>query len=222
MISALILAAVIAILLVTGFRRVPGIGVLGALAIIAALYWLRGDDFASRLGLLPPAQWGSTLAWSAALGIVIQLFSTTVIEPAADRLTRSRTDHSLFESIRGNLRNLLLSLAAVWLVVALVEEIIFRGYLLGELAILTGTSRPAQLGNLLLTSAVFGLAHWYQGRSGALSTGLLGLVLGGLYAAAGYNLWLPVLTHGFIDTVGLVMLYAGLDRTLKEQVRIIP
>ena len=73
---------------------------------------------------------------------------------------------------------------------------------------------------MIISSVLFGLAHWYQGKSGVLSTGIVGAVLGILFIASGFNLWLPILTHGFIDTVGLFLIYVNADKTLKERVKI--
>jgi membrane protease YdiL (CAAX protease family) len=38
-----------------------------------------------------------------------------------------------------------------------------------------------------------------------------GLILGTAYMLSGRNLWAPILAHGLIDTVGVVMLFFGWD-----------
>lgn len=219
MISFAILIIVAIIIMVTSFRRVPGIGVIAALVIIGISIWLKGDGL-TGLGFFPPENWKTTVLWSLLLGVSIQFISTLFLEPFSDKVTKSTTDHSAFESLRGNLVNFLLILLTVWILVAFVEEIIFRGYMMGEIAKLTGTSKAALAVNLLVSSILFGLAHWYQGKSGALSTGIVGVVLGVLFIASGFNLWLPILTHGFIDTVGLFLIYVNADKILKERVQI--
>ena len=219
MILFAILILVATVIVITSFRRVPGIGVVAVLVIIGLLIWLRGDGLIG-LGFFPPENWGLTILWSLLLGIAIQFGSTLILEPFSDKMTKSSTDHSLFEGLRGNLRNFLFLLVTVWILVAFIEEIIFRGYMMGDIAKLIGTSKPALAVNLLVSSALFGLAHWYQGKSGALSTGIIGAVLGILFIASGFNLWLPILTHGFIDTVGLFLIYIKADKFLKERVKI--
>lgn len=214
-----ILIFVIIVTLVTSFRRVPGIGVIAALVISTLTMWLRGDGLAG-VGFFPPESWVATVLWSILLGMAIQFFSTLVLEPFSDKITKSSTDHSAFDGLRGNLKNFLLMLVVVWVVVAFVEEIIFRGYMMGEIAALWGDSKLVTIASLTVTSGIFGLAHWYQSRSGALSTGIIGFILGILFVASGYNLWLPILTHGFIDTVGLFLIYAGLDKSLQERIRL--
>ena len=219
MVSLAILVAVAAIILITSFRRAPGIGVIAALLIIAITIWLRGDGLMG-LGFFPPENWATTVLWSLLLGVAIQFVSTVILEPFSDVVTKSTTDHSAFESLRGNLLNFLIILLTVWVLVAFLEEIIFRGYMMGEIAELIGTSKVALAVNLIVSSVLFGLAHWYQGKSGALSTGITGAVLGILFIASGFNLWLPILTHGFIDTIGLFLIYVNADKTLKERVKL--
>ena len=219
MISFGILILLAVVILGTSFRRVPGLGVIAALVIIGLTIWLKGDGLRS-LGFAAPDNWGTTILWSLILGILIQLASTLVLEPFADKVTNSSTDHSAFEGMRGNLRSFLLLLLTVWILVVFVEEIIFRGFMMGEIAKLIGTSSVALLANVLITSVLFGLAHWYQGRSGALSTGIIGALLAILFIISGFNLWLPILTHGFIDTVGLFLIYANADKHLKDRVKL--
>lgn len=214
-----ILILVSAIILITSFRRVPGIGVIVALVIIGVTVWLRDDGLLS-LGFFPPEDWKTTLVWSLLLGVAIQFLSTLILEPLSDKLTKSTTDHSSFESLRGNFLYFLLILAGVWVVVVFLEEIIFRGYMMGEIAALIGKSKVALMINLIVSSILFGLAHWYQGKSGVLSTGIIGALLGILFIATGFNLWLPILTHGFIDTIGLFLIFVNADKFLKERVRL--
>jgi membrane protease YdiL (CAAX protease family) len=219
MISLGILILVSALILITSFRRLPGLGVIAALVIIGATIWLRGDGL-NGLGFFRPENWNSTVLWSILLGIALAFASTLLLEPLSDKVTKGSTDHSAFEGLRGNLRNFLFVLLLVWILVAFMEEIIFRGYVMGEIAELIGTSKAALAVNVILSSILFGLAHWYQGKSGALSTGIIGAVLGILFIASGFNLWLPILTHGFIDTVGLFLIYVNADKILKQRVRL--
>lgn len=219
MISFGILILVSALIVVTGVKRVPDAGAIGSVLIIGVTIWLRGDGL-EGLGFFPPEDWGRTVLWSIFFGVAIQFLSILVLEPLSDRVTKSTADHSSFERLRGSLMYLLLVVVGVWVVAAFLEEIIFRGYVMGEMAELFGTSKPALAVNLLLSSVLFGLAHWYQGKSGVLSTGIIGALLGILFIATGFNLWLPILTHGVIDTVGLFLVFINADTFLKEHVKL--
>jgi CAAX protease family protein len=61
----------------------------------------------------------------------------------------------------------------------------------------------------VVSSALFGLAHAYQGVSGMVATGLTGLLFAGVYLATGRNLWAAIIAHGSLDTTGFVLMYFG-------------
>jgi membrane protease YdiL (CAAX protease family) len=203
------------ILTLTSLKRSPGAGVIVAILVIVLVIWQRGEGL-TGLGLVRPQSWLITILVSLVLGAILALASTLAIEPLADKLTGEKHDHSLFDGIRGNLGVLLKWLLAVWVLVAFLEEFIFRGFLMSELARWLGKGPGGTALNLLLSSILFGIAHWYQGKSGALSTGFIGLLIGLIFIVGGYNLWLPILTHGFIDTIGLWLVYSNHDRSLKQ------
>jgi membrane protease YdiL (CAAX protease family) len=105
----------------------------------------------------------------------------------------------------------------VWLVVAPLEEVVFRGFLMTEIARIVGTSPWANAVNVLLASAVFGLAHGYQGRGGVVSTAIVGAVLGWVFVASEFDMWLAVLAHGFVDTIGIALIAVGADETIRRR-----
>ena len=76
------------------------------------------------------------------------------------------------------------------------EEIIFRGattYLLLNVGVELPIWGIGVLGALL-----FGLAHWYQGFTGIVTTGILGYVMFNLYVQSG-SLLVPILLHFLLD-----------------------
>ena len=82
------------------------------------------------------------------------------------------------------------------------EELIFRGFLLRYLQ---WAPWGLSLGwSLLISSALFGLAHAGQGLKGMLGTALIGLILGWLYLASG-SLLIPIIVHALIDLRALAM-----------------
>ena len=101
-------------------------------------------------------------------------------------------------------------LAVSWTEAAFIEEMFFRGYLFNRITDLVGNEKLGIIVALFTTSLVFGAAHAYQGITGMVDTFLGGLVLGLLYLHARRNLWLPILTHGIIDTVGFLLIFFGL------------
>ncbi len=213
-----LLALVAVLVIAPAFWRAPGLGLLLVFGVISLASWFRGQDL-TDLGLGRPASWPAVIGWSLLLGTSISLASTLLLEPLTDWLTQSTHDHSVVDPIRGNWKSLLVWLAAVWLVVAPLEELIFRGFMTRELIWLLGVRPDLLFLNLLFSSTLFGLAHWYQGRSGALSTGIVGLLLGGILIWGELNLWLPILTHAVINTVAMILIFFNGDIKLKTWVQ---
>ena len=73
------------------------------------------------------------------------------------------------------------------------EELLYRGYLFWYL----GHWLP-QPWVLVVGALVFGIGHSYQGLRGMVTTGIAGLVLGGVYLLTG-SLYLSMVIHGLTD-----------------------
>jgi uncharacterized protein len=101
----------------------------------------------------------------------------------------------------------LAAFVAVW------EEAVFRGFLLGRLraALPAGETRGARLRRdalaVLLCGLCFGAGHGYQGVLGLLQTATAGIVLGALAVRRG-SVWPAIGAHLAIDTFGLLILKA--------------
>ncbi len=205
-----------ALLIITGLKKQPGLGILGSVLIIILLLWARGDSLL-HIGFSPPQNWCSTIIMGLGLGIIIQLLSVVLIEPLSEKITHTPHDHSQIDAVKGNWKVFLQWMILVWVLVALIEEGIYRGYLMTDMKNLLGVGMAALTINLLFTSIVFGLSHAYQGSSGMLSTGIVGVILGLIFILSDFNLWLAIFTHGFIDTVGIGLIAMGFDEKLKIQ-----
>jgi membrane protease YdiL (CAAX protease family) len=219
--SALITVALISLaavfLIASGIRRKPGLGI--ALTVILIVISARlGETSLAQMGLVQPDDWLTTVLLGVFLGGGLSLLSIMLIGPLIEHITRQPHDVSVVAGVRGNWKALLSWLILVWGMAALGEEVLFRGFLMSQIIKLLGTSFLALLLNVLVTSIIFGLSHSYQGRSGAWSTGIIGACLGVIYVMNGFNLWLPILVHGVIDTVALILISLGADKRLKELV----
>jgi membrane protease YdiL (CAAX protease family) len=81
------------------------------------------------------------------------------------------------------------------------EEIAYRGFLIPALTILFGWP----WGAVLLSSALFGLLHGYQGWLGIIRTTALGLILAASLILSGV-LWPAIIAHAILDLVaGLIL-----------------
>ncbi len=165
------------------------------------------------VGLRRPDRWLPTIGLALAIGIGYQVLDTLVIAPILQSLTGETIDLSQFSFIKGSLLALLFFLVLTWTEAAFIEEMFFRGYFFNRLTDFTGNGRIGIIIALVVSSLAFGAAHSYQGITGMVDTFLASLVLGLLYLFTRRNLWLPILTHGIIDTIGFLILYAGLFGT---------
>jgi membrane protease YdiL (CAAX protease family) len=133
-----------------------------------------------------------------------------LVEPLIARLTTGEVpDVSMFASLVGDEVQLLFWLVMSWTLAAFLEEMVYRGWITARIAEVGGLSTNAWVIAILLSSVLFGFAHLYQGTSGVITTGLSGLLFGVAYLASGRNLWCPIIAHGLTDTIGFVMIYAG-------------
>jgi len=178
-----------------------------SIAIATVLLRRRGRTW-SDYGLAAHPSWRRTLG-IALLLLVGTMGVTGILQLLIRSAGVAPPDYSRFAALRGDPKLLAMTLAIAWGTAAFGEEMLVRGFLLNRLAEAWGRSRAAWIGALFASSALFGLAHFYQGLSGMLLTGTIGLVFGTVYLAVGRNLWVTILAHGMIDTISLIALYAG-------------
>ena len=101
------------------------------------------------------------------------------------------------------------SLAVVWTFAAFGEEIAYRGLILRRTADALNGFRGAWFVAAGFSSVLFGIGHFYKGPSGVFDSALFGLILAGAYLASRRSLWAPILAHGLVDTVAVVVTWLG-------------
>jgi membrane protease YdiL (CAAX protease family) len=180
------------------------------LAVLALLSFVLRDGGFKVIGWVRPTSWAMTLLWAVGAAAVVILFGEFVSDPLAQLIWHRAADTSQFNSIKGNAREAAKALLVVWTFAAVGEEFGYRGYLLTRAADLGGRSPSAYWLGLVLVSIVFGFGHFYQGPSGVFSTALDGFIIGAAYLLSGRNFWVAILTHGFVDTFGIAILFLGL------------
>lgn len=167
-------------------------------ALILA-YWRSGRIPASSLGMGAPRSW----AWSMVpmLAIVgLLAWSSLRLRPKAEKI-REKVKDSI-GALLPESRQERSWWGAVSVGAGISEELMYRGFLLYYLSTyLPQFNIPEKV---LLISVAFGLAHIYQGWKGTISTGILGLILAGLYLMTG-SLLLPIVVHAALDSRILLM-----------------
>ena len=187
-------------------NEVPILFVLGILSIR-----IREGSFRA-LGLSRPKSWMLTIITAVVAAAVVIAMGQFVTEPLANAMGLHSTGAgaTALGTLKGNIWTAAKGLGLVWTFAAFGEEISYRRYLLGRAADLGNRSTFAHWIALLLVSVLFGFGHYYQGPAGVFTTAIDGLIIGAAYLLSRRNLWVAVLTHGFIDTFGIVVLFLGL------------
>ena len=163
----------------------------------------------SVIGLKRPASWRRILLIALVAAVLRILLGQFLIEPVTGFFWPKPIAPELANEITGNVKIALVALLLVWTFAAFGEEIAFRGYLLTRAADIGRRSAPAYWIGIVPVSILFGYENYYKGPSGVIDSSVAGLILGSAYMVAGRNLWASILTHGFIDTFGVIDAFFG-------------
>ena len=178
-------------------------------ALIAVSLILLVREPLAAIGFRWPVSIRSTIGWALVAVVVTCGVITPFVEPFLNWATGTPVDYAGYGELTGNLPAAVQLIAFAWLSAAVGEEIIFRGFLLHETAMIFGVSRAATVGSVVLGATIFGLSHNAQGLVGMLLTGLAGLLTAVVFLASNRNILAIILAHGLIDTWGVVTLYLG-------------
>jgi hypothetical protein len=171
-------------------------------AVILIIGWLalvvgRGEFGFGPMGLRA-AGWSLVVGWT--LGLTLAALLLLWVFLVARSLRGWRESPLLAQLLPKTAKEkgifVLLSIAA-----GFGEELAYRGFLVPALTSLIGWS----WGAALLSSALFGLLHAYQGWIGIFRTAALGFVLAGSFILTGV-LWPAILAHAILDVIAGVFL----------------
>jgi membrane protease YdiL (CAAX protease family) len=183
-------------------------------AVSTVLLRRRGERWRS-VGLAWPASWPRTMGL-VGLGYLAGIAVNAVCVLVVFRLLHvPRPDFTAIGELKGHPGAYLYWLAVALVSAGLGEELQFRGFVWSRLERLAGGGRGATAFALVGQAVLFSLGHIYQGVSGVIVSGALGLVLGGVYLAGRRNLAACMLLHALIDTVSLTALFLVGTQALK-------
>jgi membrane protease YdiL (CAAX protease family) len=211
--------------------RLRGFGPLGILAILVVLFvgnhpfapfgailvlawvWLSRTPW-REIGYVRPKSWAVTLAVGIVFGIAFKFLMKAVVMPllGADPINQA------FHYLAGNRAALPGAIYAMVVGAGFGEETVFRGYLFERLGKLFGTAVWAKTIIVLITAALFGLAHYsLQGLAGAEQATIVGLVYGSIFAITG-RIWMLMAAHAAFDLTALAMIYWNLESRVAHLV----
>ena len=208
-----------------GLRGFGPLGIAAILAILAGnlvgpplsallvLSWAWRSRTAWReLGFVRPASWWRTVAAAIVAGVAFKLAMKAAVMPllGADPINRA------YHYLAGNCAALPGMVLAVIFGAGFGEEVVYRGWMFERLAKLLGTGARAKAFIVLLTSTLFGLAHWTgQGLPGVEQATIFGLVIGTIFAITG-RLWPLIIAHAAFDLTALAIIYWDIEPTIAH------
>jgi membrane protease YdiL (CAAX protease family) len=200
-----------------------GFGPLGILAILLILsgnflfsplsavlvllwVWLSRTPW-HAIGFVRPKSWIGSLAIGIAFGCVFKLMMKAIVMPllGADPINQA------YHYLAGNTAALPGMILAFIIVAGFGEETVYRGWMFERLRKLLGTAVWARISTVLLTSVVFGLAHYsVQGRAGAEQAIITGLVFGTIFAVT-HRIFMVMVAHAAFDLMALAIIYWDIE-----------
>lgn len=183
------------------------------LSAVLALVWAHVSRTPWReIGYVRPRSWARDLVVGIALGVALKLVMKTVVMPLLGAPPVNPTYHYL----AGNASAALLFALQIVIFAGFGEETVFRGYMFERLGKLLGHGTGAKIATVLLTSALFGAAHFPdQGLPGVEQATIVGLVYGTIFAVQG-RLWMLMCAHVAFDWAALAIIYWNLESSVAH------
>lgn len=184
---------------------------------VASLRLRQSRESWADLGLKKPQSWPKALVWTLvamaltiAAGLLLEAFVSAAINDGAMQAEPS-TD-GRFADVPGNPFAFVYWLAVAWIIGGFTEEMLFRGFLIKRFETLFSDIPFGLILAIILPAILFGQQHYYyQGISGAFATGGVALISGILYLLFKRNLWPLTLSHGVANSIGLTLIYTGIQ-----------
>ncbi|MHA2502804.1 MAG: CPBP family intramembrane glutamic endopeptidase [Candidatus Kariarchaeaceae archaeon] len=186
------------------------LGVPMAMLTVFAIVKARGGSL-TQLGLRRPDSWTRLIVIGVGIAILLQLIAY-VNTYLFYFLGVPLPDYSQYAELEGNIGYLLFYIPVVaWLSAGLGEEVIWRGFVLQQIASLADNSKRGVLAGLLISSFLFGLIHYNQGVTGIAFTTIAGLFLGVIFLKFNRILWYSIVVHGMMNTIAFLTLFLGIN-----------
>jgi len=173
-------------------------------AFLAALAfaWFKLDRPVADLGFVAPGGvgfWSCVGIFAVFTGYLIYAWRSARHASDDEKSKQAQSLGDLVHFMPRN-RHHLRSFIAISITAGIVEEIVYRGFVLWYLAQLMPLWAA-----VIASSIAFGLGHSYQGAMGALRCGLIGLAFAIFYIVSG-SIWLPIVAHAVLDILQGMML----------------
>lgn len=178
--------------------------VIIAAALLISFFQFRS---LSELGFKTNYSFKKILLTSLMIFLIVEPFVDFVLQPFTNWVTNSPPDYSGFDIVKGKTDLFLRYLLFIWISAAFGEEILFRGFLFQQLKIIIPEIKYKLVLIALVSSMLFAIPHLYLGWSGVLFTFFFGIIFSIIYIKYDYNLWIPIIVHGLVDSLFITLAY---------------
>lgn len=162
----------------------------------------------SNLGLKKPANWWQPILFSVGLFGILVFFSR-LVQPNIIEIFGKHQNIGHYFALEGNLPLFLTTTIGMWITRAFLQEVVFRAFLINALDILLGKTFWSEWTAVLASAVIFAGVHAYQGITGILTTGFIGLIFGIAYILNGRRIWPLMLVHGLVNTLTYFSIYSS-------------
>jgi membrane protease YdiL (CAAX protease family) len=179
-----------------------------AISALLALGWARWSLTPwPELGFTRPKSWTKSIVIAFVLGAAFKLLMKAVVMPLFGAPAANPAYHHLV----GNSAALAEIVTAVIVGAGFGEETVYRGYLFERLGKALGRSMTARVATVLLTSALFALAHHHdQGAAGVEQAAITGLIFGSVFAVR-RQIWTVMIAHAAFDLTAVALIYWNVE-----------
>ncbi len=192
-----------------------GSALFGAFGAVLVIVWVRLSRTPwHEIGYVRPRSWIVTVAGGIVFGIALKFLLKTIVMPL---LGADPINHA-YHYLTGNRAAIPFTLFTLIISAGWGEETMYRGFLFERLGKLLGSGVAARTSIVLITSVLFGLAHYsVQGLAGMEQAMMTGLVFGTIFAVSG-RIWMVMIAHAAYDLAAYAIIYWNLETAVAHLV----
>src|ERR1043165_6730070 len=166
------LVVIVVVLAVAVFT--PAWGTVAGAVVALVINQVGPPEWRCPLGLRKPTHIGKTVLGGIVGGVALFIVTKLFLQHLCEIIMQAKRDLSAFDFARGHLVEQIPFLVAIVVSAGFGEELIYRGTVITRSQAILPKSNAATFFVLLVSAAIFGWAHAYQGGAGMLLTGLIG------------------------------------------------
>ena len=195
------------------FVIISGNLIIAPLSALLVLLWTRLSRTPWReIGYVRPQNWIRSLAIGIVFGVALKFLLKMIVMPL---LGADPINHA-YHYLAGNTFAALVFIPEMIIKAGFGEETVFRGYMFERLGKLFGKSPVAKIVTVLITSVLFGSAHYLeQGLTGVQQATIVGLVFGTVFAITG-RIWMLMCAHAAFDLTALAIIFWNLESAVAH------